>query len=139
MFSFVSTSRKSASLSYIFGFIRFDSFCMVVMIIFESGSFSCFCKILADELELAAVHVVGGAAAVHLQWVGQGGGDEGALVLVEVGCVAAEVFEGYCFCSVDAASHFYGVEVDFHDALLGPEDFDEYGEVGFECLAGPCG
>ena len=53
MFSFVITSRSFSSLSHVAGFIRFESFWMVVMMMFTLSSLICFNRMRDEVLPLA--------------------------------------------------------------------------------------
>lgn len=74
---------------------------------------------------------------VALEWSGEGDGDQCALALGEAGGGDAEVVLGGGLGAIDAGSHLDGVEVDFKDALFGPHQFDQHGEIGFEAFAYP--
>lgn len=77
--------------------------------------------------------------AVSLYRIGQRGSNKGTTIGIEVTGMTAEMFERYGFCTIDAVAHLDGVEIDFHDAMFGPEGLDEDGEIGFECFACPRG
>ena len=69
--------------------------------------------------------------------VGQCGSDEGALAGAQIFGPDAEMLFGHRRDAVDAFAHLYRIEVDLHDALLGPEEFDEGGKVDLKAFARP--
>ena len=44
---------------------------------------------------------------------------------------------GYCIYAIDSVAHLDGVEVDFHNALLAPDELDECGEISLKSFAYP--
>lgn len=64
-------------------------------------------------------------------------GYEGALPFGEPARSAVKVVLGGGFDTVDAGAHLNGVEVDFQNTLLGPHEFNQDGEIGFESFADP--
>ena len=77
---------------------------------------------LAYAPPLATVHVACGVGGVHAEGVGEGYGYHGTLVACEVFGVTSEVLLRYCLRSIYAIAHLDGVEIDFHDAMLVPEE-----------------
>ena len=61
----------------------------------------------------------------------------GTLLASEVFGILAEVLLSNSLGTIDAIAHLDGVEIDLHDALLGPEEFDEGGEIDLKALAHP--
>ena len=88
-------------------------------------------------LLLPFLHVSAGIGRTELAGVGQRGGNKGTLAAGEVFGILVEVLLGYGLGPIDAVAHLDGVEIDLHDALLGPEEFDECGEIDLKALAHP--
>ena len=86
---------------------------------------------------LPLVHVGRGVLAAVFERIGQGGGDEGTVGARQGDGSAAEVLLGDCLGTIDAVAHLDAVEIDLHDALLAPYQFDEYGEIDLEALTNP--
>ena len=86
---------------------------------------------------LPLAHIgTGGAGAVDTG-IGECGSYQGTVGTAEVGCLAVEMIFGTGSYAIDGIAHLDGVEVDFHDALLAPQELDEGCEVDFEAFAGP--
>ena len=92
---------------------------------------------LLQDAGLALEHVGGWRLAGELAGIGQGGGNEGTLTTSEVFGILMEVLLGNGLGPIDAIAHLDGVEIDLHDALLGPEEFDECGEIDFKAFTHP--
>lgn len=86
---------------------------------------------------LTLPHVGTGFTAAEASWIGQRCGDEGAFRARQFGGSLTEMLSGHGIDAIDALPHFNGIKVDFHDALLRPDELDKNGEVGFESLAQP--
>ena len=92
---------------------------------------------LTHYLALAFEEIGCGMGAVEPERVGQRSGYKGTLLLGQARGGGGEMVLRHCLGSVDAVTHLYGVEIDFHDALLAPHEFDEEGEIGLETFAHP--
>ena len=80
-----------------------------------------------------------GVFATEFQWIGKGCGDKSAIWACQGDCGPSEVLLRYSFGPIDAVTHFDGVEIDFHDAFLAPDELNQDGKVGFQALTNPAG
>ena len=92
---------------------------------------------LLQDAGLALEHVGGRRLAGELAGIGQRGGNEGTLAASEVFGIFVEMLLSNGLGSIDAFAHLDGVKIDLHNALLGPEEFDECGEIDLKALAHP--
>lgn len=92
---------------------------------------------LVLNLHRAPLDVGGGVLGGEFPGIGQCGGYQRALGACEVDGLLVEMMLRTSLHAVDAIAHLYGVEIDFHDALLAPHQFDEKGEVCLKPLAHP--
>ena len=91
----------------------------------------------AEDAVLAFQHVGTRMGGVETAGIGQRGSDECTLRTGELGCCGVEMILGYGIGTIYPLAHLDGVEIDLDDALLGPKQFDEGGEIDFEALAHP--
>ncbi len=89
------------------------------------------------DLSCAQSHISARIARGKLPRVRQRGGNQRAIVAREVSRALAEVVFGASLDAVYAVAHFDGVEINLHDALLAPKQFDEGGEINLETFAHP--
>lgn len=94
---------------------------------------------LLENLALSLAHVGRRISAAEAAGIGEGGGYQGTLLTAQCGSSPVEVFTGYGFYTIDARSHLYGIQIDFHDTSLVPHPFYQQGEVRLESLACPGG
>ena len=92
---------------------------------------------LSQNLVFALHHIGRGRSRTIFAGIRQCGGNEGTLALGQLGARQAEMPLGYGLGTIDAIAHLDGVEVDFHDALLAPHQFDECCEIGLKPFAHP--
>lgn len=92
---------------------------------------------LVQDATLALQHIRAGVAGVEAAGIGQRNGYEGALAAGEFGSRSTEMVLCNSVGTIDAVAHLDAVQVDFHDALLAPQEFDEAGEIDLEALAHP--
>lgn len=92
---------------------------------------------LVQDATLALQHIRAGVAGIEATGIGQRNGYEGALAAGEFGSRSTEMVFGHCVGTIDAVAHLDAVQVDLHDALLAPQEFDEAGEIHLEALAYP--
>ena len=90
-----------------------------------------------ENLVTTGEHVATGTGGIEPAGIGERGGDEGTLRARQVPGLTVEVPLGHGIGSIDAITHLNGVEIDLHDALLAPEEFNKYGEIGLEAFANP--
>ena len=92
---------------------------------------------LLQDAGLTLEHIGGWRLAGELTGIGQRGGNESTLTASEVFGILMEMLLGNSLGAIDAIAHLDGVEIDLHDALLGPEEFDECSEIDLKTLAHP--
>lgn len=92
---------------------------------------------LTDDLSLPFEHVRCGVFAVEFARIRQRRSDEGGLCLGEAVGMSAKVLLRHGFRAVYAFAHLNAVEVYLEYAFLGPQGFDEHGEIAFEAFAQP--
>ena len=92
---------------------------------------------LLQDACLALEHVGGWRLAGELAGIGQRSGNEGTLAASEVFSILVEMLLSNGLGPIDAFAHLDGVEIDLHDALLGPEEFDDCGEIDLKALTHP--
>lgn len=86
---------------------------------------------------LALPHVSRRVFGREAAWVGQRGGNQGAVAATQLVCLLIEVVFRHGTYAVYSVTHFDGVKVDLHDALLAPNKLYEDGEVHLQSLAQP--
>ena len=92
---------------------------------------------LLQDAGLALEYVGGRRLAGELAGIGQRDGNEGTLAASEVFSILVEMLLSNGLGSIDAFAHLDGVKIDLHNALLGPEEFDECGEIDLKALTHP--
>src|ERR1035437_4018577 len=60
--------------------------------------------------------------------------NECSLRFTELRSVYAKIFLRGCFNAVNSITHFDDIEVNFHDALFVPNQFDKNGKISFEAF-----
>ena len=89
------------------------------------------------DAPLSFQHITTGVGRIETTWIRQCDGNQCALCLGELASSSAEMPLSYSINTIDAIAHLNAVEIDFHDALFAPYQFDKYGEIDLEALTYP--
>ena len=94
---------------------------------------------LFHDGSLSFQHIGGWSAAAVAQGIGQCGCYQGTVGACQFMCRPGEMQLCHSLYSVDAISHFDGVQVNLHDAFLAPDQLDEYSKIHLQPLSHPTG